>query len=121
MTCPNCKNKTDRINKLESDRIDLIKYIRAMISAAGLPDKDEALHTVTEWGIAAIRCVAGEQKDKTGEQKMKKIVIKGNKGHKIVEIEETDKEIRGKCASYVRPLKLIITQDNDEKCELLLE
>jgi hypothetical protein len=52
---------------------------------------------------------------------MKKIVIKGNKNHKIVEIEETDKEIRGKCASYVRPLKLIITQDNDEKCELLLE
>lgn len=54
MTCPNCKNKTDRINKLESDRIDLIKYIRAMISAAGLPDKDEALLTVIDWGKKAL-------------------------------------------------------------------
>ena len=54
MKCPNCTNKTARIKTLESERLNLLKWIRAMISAAGLPDKDEALHTVIDWGKEAL-------------------------------------------------------------------
>lgn len=54
MTCPNCKNKTQRITALEESQRNYIRWIRAMVSAAGILDKDDALRAVVDWGKQAL-------------------------------------------------------------------
>lgn len=54
MSCPNCKNKTQRITELEINQRNYIHWIRAMVGAAGIPDKDDALRAVVDWGKQAL-------------------------------------------------------------------
>jgi hypothetical protein len=54
MKCPNCRDKTQRINELTEERNNLRKYIRVMLASAGIPDKDKALRTVIQWGKEAL-------------------------------------------------------------------
>ena len=49
------KKLESQIDKLEAENEKLRKHMRAMISAAGLPDAAEACRTVIEWGKQALK------------------------------------------------------------------